>query len=115
MRQNEILMSTIRQHDGIQLRNLLLQLRFHVKVSFELFDRDIEPFYGSGCRFAFQIGCQWLSCDKAQCLCHKGIPGITDEEVARWAAERQRAPFVTADDFDARVALGAAARSALRL
>lgn len=33
------------------------------------------------------------------------VPGISDEEVARWLAERERAPFLSAADFRARVSL----------
>lgn len=43
------------------------------------------------------------------------LPGITDAEVGRWLAERQRLPFASADDFRARVALRPAVLSGLKL
>ena len=45
----------------------------------------------------------------------KLVPGITPEEVARWLAERGRAPFKSSADFKARVALSAAVMEQLRL
>ena len=41
------------------------------------------------------------------------VPGITDAEVGRWRAERQRVPFYSFDDFRARVALRPVVLSAL--
>lgn len=35
----------------------------------------------------------------------RAIPGIADDEVARWLAERERAPFASVGDFRARVSL----------
>lgn len=43
------------------------------------------------------------------------VPGITDAEVGRWLAERQRLPFASADDFRARVALRPAVLATLQL
>jgi hypothetical protein len=36
------------------------------------------------------------------------VPGITDDEIARFAAERANLPFASADDFRHRAALRAA-------
>jgi hypothetical protein len=41
------------------------------------------------------------------------IPGITEDEVSRWLAERVRTPFATPDDFRARRILGAGKLAAL--
>jgi hypothetical protein len=41
------------------------------------------------------------------------IPGITEDEVSRWLAERTRIPFATPDDFRARQILAAARGAAL--
>jgi hypothetical protein len=41
------------------------------------------------------------------------IPGITEDEVSRWLAERARAPFTTPDDFRARQILAPARLAAL--
>jgi hypothetical protein len=42
------------------------------------------------------------------------IPGIAEDEVSRWLAERARAPFATPDDFRARRILAAARGAALQ-
>jgi hypothetical protein len=42
------------------------------------------------------------------------IPGITEEEISRWLAERAARAFATADDFRVRQILGAAKLAALR-
>jgi len=43
------------------------------------------------------------------------VPGITDEEIARFAAERARLPFANADDFRRRAALRAATLTQLNM
>jgi hypothetical protein len=42
------------------------------------------------------------------------IPGITEDEISRWIAERAAHAFATPDDFRARQILGAAKLAALR-
>jgi len=42
------------------------------------------------------------------------IPGIQEDEVTRWIAERDRKPFQSVDDFRSRVHLGSATGSALK-
>ena len=41
------------------------------------------------------------------------IPGITEDEVSRWLAERARTPFAAPDDFRARQILAAPRLAAL--
>ena len=43
------------------------------------------------------------------------VPGITDDEIARFGAERAKLPFASADDFRRRVALRAATMAQLNL
>jgi len=43
------------------------------------------------------------------------VPGIGDDEIARWTAERAKAPFASADDFRRRTALRAATLAQLKM